>query len=110
MKGNSFQRKHKLITTPFPLEQPFVCNWSSIHLRTNFRVQYWSNILESFITVLYDIEKQCLSSFAWKAIVVRSAPQAFVCLVKDRNGTSQNERKCKDKDLFWHMVGEMVKK
>ena len=82
MKGNSFQRKHELITTPFLLQQPFVCNWSSIHLRTNYTVQNWSNILESFITILYDFEKQWLSTFAWKAIVVRPAQQKFICLVK----------------------------
>ena len=34
----------------------------------------------------------------------------FICLVKDRNGTFLNEKKCKDKDLIWDMVGEMVKK
>ena len=30
--------------------------------------------------------------------------------VKDTHGTFYNEKKCKDKDLIWHMVGEMVKK
>ena len=34
-------------------------------------MQNWSNILESFITILYDFEKQWLSSFACKAIVIR---------------------------------------
>ena len=104
------QRKHEVITTSFLLQQPFVCNWSSIHLRTNYRVQNWSNILESFITILYDFEKQWLSSFAWKTIVIKPVPQKFICLVKERNENFWNEKKCKDKDLIWHMVGEMVKK
>ena len=64
MKGNSFQRKHELITTPFLLQEPFVCDRGSIHFRTNYTVQNWSKILESFITILYDFEKQWLSSFA----------------------------------------------
>ena len=61
------------------------------------------------MAILYDFEKQWLSSFAWKAIVVRSVPQKLICLVKERNGTFWNEKKCKDKDLVWHIVGEMVK-
>ena len=61
------------------------------------------------MTILYDFEKQWLSSFSWKAIVVRFAQQKFICLVKDGHGTFYNEKKCKDKDLIWHMVGEMVK-
>ena len=105
IKGNSFQRKYELITTPFLLEQPFVCNWSSIHLRTNYTVQNWSNILESFITILYEFEKQWLNSFAWKAIVVRPVQQNFICLVEDRHETFHNEAKCNDKDLIWHMLG-----
>ena len=59
--------------------------------------------------MLYDFEKQWLSSFAWKAIVVGPAQQKFICLVKDRNETFQNVKKCKDKYLIWPMVGEMVK-
>ena len=66
MKGNSFQRKHELITTPFFLQQPFVCNLSSICLRTNFRVQNWNNILERMA-------------------------QKLICLVKDSNGTFSKE-------------------
>ena len=67
--------------------------------------------MESFITILYDFEKQWLSCFAWKAIVIRSVPQKFICLVKKRNGTFQNEKKkYKAKYLIWHMVREMVKK
>ena len=54
--------------------------------------------------------KNWLSSFAWKAIVIRPAPQKFICLVKQKNGTFENEKKIYDKDLVWHMVGEMVKK
>ena len=65
--------------------------------------------MESFITILYDFEKQWLSSFACKAIVIRPVPQKFICLVKEKNGTFRNEKKCKKKDLIWHMVGEMVK-
>ena len=36
-------------------------------------------------------------------------PQKFICLLNERNETFQNGKKCKDKDLIWHMVGEMVK-
>ena len=36
---------------------------------------------------MYDFEKQWLSCFAWKAIVVGPVQQKFICLVKDRNGT-----------------------
>ena len=75
-----------------------------------YEVQNWSNNLESFITILYDFEKQWLSAFAWKAIGVRSAQQRFICLVEDRRGTFCNEKKCNDKDLIWHMVGAVVKK
>ena len=64
--------------------------------------------MESFITILYDFEKQWLSSFAWKTIVVRPVPQKFISLVKERNGAFWNEKK--DKDLICHMVGEIVKK
>ena len=32
-----------------------------------------------------------------------------MCLVEDRHGTFYNEKICNDKDLIWHMVGEMVK-
>ena len=60
--------------------------------------------------LLYDFEKYCLSSFAWKAIIVRPVPQTFIVLVKERNGTFWNEKRCMDKDLIWHMVGEMVEK
>ena len=58
-----------------------------MHIRTNYRVDNWSNILESFIIILYDFEKQYLSSFACKAIVVRLVQHKFICLVKDGNGT-----------------------
>ena len=57
------------------------------------------------MTILYNFEKQWLSSFSWKAIVVRPAQQKFICLVKDGHGTFYNEKICKDKDLIWHMVG-----
>ena len=110
IKSNSFQRKYELITTPFLLQQRFVWNWSIIHLRATYKVQNWSNIFERFITILYDFEKQWLISFAWKAIVIRPVPQKFICLVKESNETFWNEKKCKDKNLIWHMVGEMVKK
>ena len=63
----------------------------------------------SFITILYDFEKQWLTTFACKAIVVRTVQQNFICLVEDRHGTFNNEKKFNDKDLIWHMVGEMVK-
>ena len=92
------------------MQQPFVYNWSSIHIRTNYTLQNWSNILENFITILYDFEKQWLSTFAWKAIVVRPVQQNFICLVKDRHETFFNVKKCNDKDLIWHMMSEMVKK
>ena len=49
-------------------------------------------------------------TFAWKAIVVSPAQQNFICLVEDRHETFYNEKKCNDKDLIWHMLGEMVKK
>ena len=58
---------------------------------------------------MYDFEKQWLSCFAWKAIVVGPVQQKFICLVKDRNG-NVCKRKCKEEDLIWHMVGVMVKK
>ena len=48
--------------------------------------------MESFITILYDFEKEWLRSFAWKAIVFRAVPQKFLCLVKKRNGTFKNEK------------------
>ena len=64
--------------------------------------------MESFITILYDAEKQWLSSFACKTILIRPVPQKFICLVKKRNGTFFLE-KFKGKDLIWHMVGAMVK-
>ena len=73
-------------------------------------MQNWSNILESFLTILYDFEKVWLSSFAWKAIVARPVKQKFTCLVKDRHRTFYNEKNCKDKDLICHIAGEMVKK
>ena len=66
--------------------------------------------MERFIKILYDFEKQWLSSFACKTIVIRPAPQKFNCLVKERHGSFGNEKICKEKDLIWHMVGEMVKK
>ena len=83
IKRNSFQRKHELFT-PFFLQQPFDCNWRSTNLRTNYRVQNWSNILESFITMLNDFEKQWLNSFACKAIFIRPVPQKFICWAKER--------------------------
>ena len=92
------------------MQQLFVCNWSSIYLRTNYRVRSWSNILESFITILHDFEKQWLSSYVYKAIVIRPVPQKFICLVRERNETFWNDKKCKKKDLIRHMVGGMVKK
>ena len=73
-------------------------------------MQNWSNILENFLAILYDFEKQWLSTFAWKAIAVRPVQQNFICLVEDRHETFYNEKKCNDKDLIWHMLGEMVKK
>ena len=48
--------------------------------------------MENFITILYDFEKEWLSSFASKAIVIRAVPQKFLCLVKKRNGTFKNEK------------------
>ena len=42
--------------------------------------------MEKFIAILYDFEKQWLSSFACKAVVIRPVPQKFICLVKERNG------------------------
>ena len=66
---------------------------------------------ERFITILYDFEKQFLSSFAWKAIVIRSVPQKFICLVKKEEwNLLKRGKKCEWKYLIWHMVGEMVKK
>ena len=61
---------------------------------------------------MYGVEKHwhLLSSFTCKAIVIRLVPQKFICLVKERNGTFWNGKKCKEKDLIWHMVGKMVKK
>ena len=50
------------------------------------------------------------SGYKGKATAVRPVQQKFICLVKDRHGIFYNEKKCKDKDLIWHMVGEMVKK
>ena len=55
-------------------------------------------------------EKQWLSTFAWKAIVVRPVQQNFICLVEDRHRNFYNEKKCNDKDSIWHMVDEMIKK
>ena len=45
------------------------------------------------------------------AKVVRPVQQKFICLVK-KIGMElfKMRKKCKDKDLIWHMVGEMVKK
>ena len=105
-----FQRKHELIATPFLLQQPFACNWSSIHVRTTFRVKTWSDIFKSFVAILYDFKKQWLNRFVWKAMVVRPVSQKFICLVKYSNGTFLNEKKCKNKGLISHMVGEIVKK
>ena len=76
-------------------------------------MQNWSNILESFITKLYDFEKQWLNSFAWKAIVIGAVPQKFSFLVKRRNGTFKNEKKnVRKKFLIWQIfnLGKMVKK
>ena len=37
--------------------------------------------------------------------------RSFFCLVKKRNETFYNGKKCNDKDLIWHeMGGEMAKK
>ena len=54
--------------------------------------------------------KTVANTFAWKAIVTRPVKQNFICLVEDRHETFYNEKKCNDKDLIWHMLGEMVKK
>ena len=37
-------------------------------------------------------------------------PEKFICLVRERDETLYNRKKCKDKDLIWHIVGEIVKK
>ena len=58
---------------------------------------------------MYAFEKQWLSSFAWKAVAAGPVQQKFSCLVKDRNGTFKNAKKCKDKYLIWPIVREMVK-
>ena len=42
--------------------------------------------------------------------LVRPVQQYFICLVEDRHETFYNEKKCNDKDLIWHILGEMVKK
>ena len=59
IKSYNFQRKHKLITTLFFFTAAFFSlqlkHYSS---RTNYRVQNWSNIFESFITIPYEFEKQ----------------------------------------------------
>ena len=70
------------------------------------------NMLDYMISlkILYEFEKQWLSSFAWKAIVVRPVQQKFICLVKDTHGIFCNEKKCKYKDSILYIVGEMVKK
>ena len=70
-------------------------------------MQNWGNILESFITILYDLEKPRLSNFAGEAIVIRSFPQRFIGLVKKMKPFKMRK---KVKILIWHMVGEMVKK
>ena len=41
--------------------------------------------------------------------MIRPVPRKFICLVKERNETFWNEKNCKDKDIIWHMVGELVK-
>ena len=66
--------------------------------------------MENFITILYDFEKQWVSTFACKTIVVSHVQQNLICLVKDRHETFYNEKKCYDKDLIWHMLSKMVKK
>ena len=66
--------------------------------------------MKSFITILHDFEKQWLSTFAGNVIFVRPVQQKFICLVDDRHATFYNEKKCNEKDLIWHIVGEMVKK
>ena len=62
------------------------------------------------LCILYNFEKQWLSTFACKVKFVSPAQQNFICLVEDRHETFYNEKKCNDKDLIWHMLGEMVKK
>ena len=42
---------------------------------------------------MYAFEKRWLSSFAWKAIVIRPVPQRFICVVKKRNETFKDEKK-----------------
>ena len=44
------------------------------------------------------------------AVVIRPVPQKFISLVKEKNETFWNEKKCMDKDLIWYMLCEMVKK
>ena len=63
--------------------------------------------MESFITILYDFEKQWLSSFAGKAIVCTTKVYLF-----SKRGMKlfRMRKKRKDKDLIWHVVGEMAKK
>ena len=41
--------------------------------------------------------------------MIGPVPQKCICLVKERNEIFWNEKKCKDKELIWKMVGEMVK-
>ena len=52
-------------------------------------------------------KKQWLSSFAWKAIVCTTKVYLFC---KREGWEFLNWEKCNNKDLIWHMVGEMVKK
>ena len=80
IKSNSFQRKHELITTLFLLKQSWIVI-KAVFISNKLQsaeVQNWSNILENFIALLYDFEKQWLSSFACEALVSRPVPQKFL--------------------------------
>ena len=60
-------------------------------------LQCWFHILESFITILYHVEKH--SGF----VVLLERPELYyksaICSIRERDEIFQNGQKCKDKDF-----------
>ena len=75
--SNSFQRKRELITTPFLFITTFV-----------IEAVFISNKLQSAEVEHHFGKFHNHTGYqACKAIVIGPAPQEFICLVKQRNGT-----------------------
>ena len=66
--------------------------------------------MESFITILNDIEKQWLSRFAWKTIVIRPVPRTFICLAKKGTEPFKMRKKMLKKIFNLAWLGGMIKK